>query len=144
MDIGQVAKKSGLSVSTLRFYEEKGLIRSTGRNGLRRLFDSRILEQLEFIALGRTAGFSLEEIGAMFSSQGRFQIDRKLLLTKAEELDQNIRRLTAIRDGLEHAAHCKAPSHMECPKFQQLLRIAGKKQAKERAKSKSKTKKTAR
>jgi MerR family redox-sensitive transcriptional activator SoxR len=126
LDIGEVAKKSGLPVSTLRFYEEKGLIQSTGRHGLRRLFHSQVLEQLEFIALGRHAGFSLEEIASMFAVDGRLKIDRKKLLSKAEQVDQNIKQLIAVRDGLQHVAHCKAPSHLECPKFQRLLRVAGK------------------
>lgn len=126
LDIGEVAKKSGLSVSTLRFYEEKGLIQSVGRNGLRRQFAYQVLEQLEFIALGRYAGFSLEEIADMFSSDGAYRINRKLLVEKADELDRNIKRLTAVRDGLRHAATCSAPTHSECPKFQRLLRVAGK------------------
>ena len=62
LDIGEVAKRSGLPVSTLRFYEEKGLIASIGRNGLRRIFDASVLERLALITLGRNAGFSLEEI----------------------------------------------------------------------------------
>lgn len=133
LDIGEVAKKSGLPVSTLRFYEEKGLIRSTGRHGLRRLFDSRVLEQLEFIALGRHAGFTLEEVAAMFASNGQLKIDRKLLLAKADLLSQTIKQLIAIRDSLHHVANCKAPSHIECPKFQRLLRVAGKTKTRKRS-----------
>ena len=51
IDIGQVARASGLPASTLRFYEEKGLIKSSGRHGLRRLYDPGVLEQLSLIAL---------------------------------------------------------------------------------------------
>lgn len=126
MDIGEVAKHSGLPASTLRFYEEKELIQSVGRHGLRRLFDSNVLERLALIALGRRAGFSLEDIGAMFSADGRPQIDREQLLAKANELDERIKQLVAMRDGLLHAADCPAPSHLECPTFQRLLRVAGK------------------
>lgn len=133
MDIGEVARHSGLAVSTLRFYEEKGLIRSTGRHGLRRLFSSTVLEQLELIALGRYAGFALDEIAAMFGGDGRLQIDRRLLLTRADDLDGTISRLLAVRDGLRHVARCPARNHIECPKFQRLLRLAGKKQSKIRA-----------
>ncbi len=43
---------------------------------------------------------------------------------KARELDKTIRKLTAMRDGLKHAAVCPAPSHMECPTFRRLLGIA--------------------
>jgi DNA-binding transcriptional MerR regulator len=124
MDIGVVAERSGVPASTLRFYEEKGLIRSTGRNGLRRRFDPGVLERLALIALGRAAGFSLEEIGRMFTPDGRPRIDRRMLAAKADELDQTIRKLDAMRDGLRHAAACPAPSHLECPAFRRLMRAA--------------------
>jgi len=137
MDIGDVAARSGLPPSTLRYYEEKGLIRSVGRNGLRRLFDGAVLERLAFIALGRRAGFSLDEIAGMFSTEGRLQIDRAQLLDKADELDKAIKQLTAMRDGLRHAAECSAPSHMECPTFRRLIRLAGKTEARERRQSRA-------
>src|SRR5512134_131054 len=124
MDISEVAKRSGVPASTLRFYEEKGLLASVGRRGLRRLFDAGVLERLALIALGRRAGFSLDEIARMFTPDGRPQIDRRVLAAKAEELDGTIRKLTAMRDGLRHAAVCPAPSHMECPTFRRLLRGA--------------------
>ncbi|WP_019865360.1 helix-turn-helix domain-containing protein [Methylovulum miyakonense] len=125
MDIAEVAKASGLPASTLRFYEEKGLIQSIGRNGLRRLFNANVIERLALISLGRNAGFSLDEIGDMFRSEG-LDINRTLLLAKANELDSKIKELTAMRDGLRHAAACNAPNHFECPKFLRLLRVAGK------------------
>jgi DNA-binding transcriptional MerR regulator len=124
LDIGEVAKRSGVPPSTLRFYEEKGLIRSVGRRGLRRLFDPKVLERLAVISLGSSAGFSLEEIARMFKPDGLLKIDRIMLAEKADELDRNIRKLTAMRDGLRHAAVCPAPSHMECPTFRRLLGIA--------------------
>jgi len=121
MDIAEVAKRSGVPASTLRFYEEKGLIGSVGRRGLRRVFDPGVLERLALVALGRSAGFSLDEIARMFAPDGRPQIDRRVLAAKAEELDGTIRKLSAMRDGLRHAAVCPAPSHMECPTFRRLL-----------------------
>jgi DNA-binding transcriptional MerR regulator len=124
MDINEVAKRSGVPASALRFYEEKGLIASVGRRGLRRVFDPGVLERLALVALGRSAGFSLDEIARMFAPDGRPKIDRRLLAAKAQELDATIRRLGAMRDGLRHAAACPAPSHMECPTFRRLLRGA--------------------
>lgn len=91
MDIGEVAKASGLPASTLRYYEEKGLIKSYGRNGLRRLFHANVLERLALISLGRNAGFSLEEIYEMFTPDGPV-INRMLLTEKANDLDQKLRR----------------------------------------------------
>lgn len=125
MNITEVAKISGLPASTLRFYEEKGLIQSNGRSGLRRLFSANVIERLALISLGRRAGFSLDEITEMFTPDGP-DINRTLLSAKADELDRTIEELTAMRDGLRHAVVCKAPSHFECPKFLRLLRIAGK------------------
>ena len=124
MDIAQVVKRSGVPASTLRFYEEKGLIRSIGRHGLRRLFAPEVLERLALIALGRTAGLSLDEIARMFAPDGSPRIDRLLLARKADEIDAMIRKMTAMREGLRHASACSAPSHMECPKFRRLLGFA--------------------
>ena len=121
MDIATVAKRSGVPASTLRYYEEKGLIASVGRHGLRRVFDAGVLERLSLIALGRAAGFSLDEIASMSGVDGRPDIDRKVLAAKARELDRTIVRLAALRDGLKHAARCPAPSHMACPTFRKLL-----------------------
>ncbi|MEM6993430.1 MAG: MerR family transcriptional regulator, partial [Myxococcota bacterium] len=78
MDIGEVARATGLPPSTLRFYEAKGLIESCGRRGLKRLFDPGVLETLALISLGRSAGLSLEEIASMFTPRGP-EIDRALL-----------------------------------------------------------------
>jgi DNA-binding transcriptional MerR regulator len=124
VDIAEVARRSRLPPSTLRFYEEKGLISSIGRRGLRRLFDPGVLERLALIALGRSVGFSLDEIGLMFVPNGHPQIDRRRLAAKAEEIDRKIQELTTLRNGLRHAALCPAPSYMECPTFRRLLRAA--------------------
>ena len=124
LDIGEVAKRAGVAASTLRFYEEKGLIASVGRRRLRRVFAPKVLERLALIALGRSAGFSLDQIARMFTPDGKVRIDKGLLSSKAEELDGTIRRLTAMRDGLRHAAVCPAPSHMECPTFRRYLKAA--------------------
>ena len=124
MDINEVARASGVPASTLRYYEEKGLIASVGRRGLRRTFEPRVVERLALIALGRAAGFSLEEIARIFAPYGRPQIDRQLLADKADELDRTIRKLGAMRDGLRHAAACPAPSHIECPTFRRLMNAA--------------------
>jgi DNA-binding transcriptional MerR regulator len=124
MDIADVSVRSGVPASTLRYYEEKGLIVSVGRHGLRRIFEPRVLERLALIALGRAAGFSLDDIARMFAPDGQLRIDRRMLTAKADELDRTIRSLGAMRDGLRHAAQCSAPSYMECPTFRRILRAA--------------------
>lgn len=124
LDIGEVSKQARVRPSTLRFYEERGLITSNGRKGLRRQYADSVLDRLALIALGQAAGLSLDEIALMFTTDGRPRIDRSLLAAKADELDKTIRRMTAMRDGLRHAAVCPAPSHAECPTFRRLIRAA--------------------
>ena len=124
MDIAEVARRSGIAASALRFYEDKLLIASVGRQGARRRFSPEVLDQLALISLGQAAGFSLDEIRAMFSPQGEPNIDRQKLSAKADEIDRKVRRLKAMSDGLRHAAACPAPSHAECPTFKRLLKAA--------------------
>jgi DNA-binding transcriptional MerR regulator len=125
MDIAEVARRSGIPASALRYYEGKGLIASTGREGLRRTFADSVLDRLSLIALGQAAGFSLDEIRGMFSADGRANIDRAALRARAEEIDGTIKRLQALSNGLRHAAVCPAANHSECPTFKRLLRAAG-------------------
>lgn len=125
LDIGEVAKIMGVPTSTIRFYEEKGLVKSSSRNGLRRQFKSHVLEQMEFISLGQHAGLSLDDIRSMFTAEGKLQVNREFLIGKADEMEKSIQRLSAVRNTLLHVAKCSAPNHMECPKFQKLLRVAG-------------------
>lgn len=124
MDISEVAKRSGVAASALRYYERKGLIQSVARDGARRKFTPAVLDQLALIALGQAAGFSLDEIREMFTPGGEPNIDRGMLSAKADELDRMVKRLKAMSDGLRHAAVCPAPSHAACPSFQRLLKAA--------------------
>ena len=121
LDIGEVARRCGLPPSTLRYYEEKGLIRSTGRRGLSRVFNADVLQRLSLIALGQCSGFSLDDIAAMLKADRQPEIDHRRLAEKADELDRTIQRLSLIRDELRRAAACPAPRHIECPAFQKKL-----------------------
>jgi DNA-binding transcriptional MerR regulator len=91
---------------------------------LRRSFAPGVLDRLALIALAQAAGFTLDEIGAMFSARGEPRIDRAALAAKADELDRKVVRLRAMSRGLRHAAACRAPSHAECPTFRRLLQAA--------------------
>ncbi|MCJ8143390.1 helix-turn-helix domain-containing protein [Ancylobacter sp. A5.8] len=139
LDIGEVAEKSGNKPSALRYYEEAGLISSVSRHGLRRQFAPEVLLQLKLIAMGKSAGFSLDEIAGMFGRNGMPDLPRAALHAKAEEIDRRIRELTALRDTLRHVADCPAPSHMECPTFRRLVDMAGKRSGKRAKMAKPKT-----
>ncbi len=124
LDIGEVARRSGLPASTLRYYEEKGLIQSSGRKGLRRAFEPEVLDQLALITLGRLAQFRLEELPAMLPGKSTATLDRTKITAKADELDRRIDELAALSKILRHVAKCRAETHFSCPRFKKLLRIA--------------------
>ncbi|MBE3025135.1 helix-turn-helix domain-containing protein [Janthinobacterium sp. GW458P] len=124
MDISEVARRTGISASSLRFYEKKGLISATSSAGERRHFAPDVVNQLALIALGQAGQLSLEEIRTMLSPTGAPQVDRNVLVAKADEIDATIKRLQAMSEGLRHAAQCPAASHAQCPNFQRLLKVA--------------------
>lgn len=126
LDISEVAAQSGFSPSALRYYESKGLIRAVSRRGLRRQYSDDVIERLALIALGREAGFSLEEIASIFGDGGAVNIDRQRLRERSEAITQTIERLARLRDLLDHTAACPASDHLACPSFQRLLRGAQK------------------
>lgn len=125
LDIGDVAERSGIKPSALRYYEEAGLIHSVSRHGLRRQFPPEVLLQLKLIAMGKSAGFSLDEIAGMFGRNGMPDLPREVLRAKAAAIDRQIHELSALRDTLRHVADCPAPSHMECPTFRRLVASTG-------------------
>jgi len=129
LDIAEIARHTGLPPSTLRYYEEIGLIESIGRHGLRRQYEPDTLMQLSLISLGKAAGYSLEEISGMFGRSGEPAISRPDLHARADRLERQIQELTALKNAIRHVAECPAPSHMQCPTFQRLVRLAGKRQS---------------
>jgi len=124
MDISEVAKRTGVPASALRYYEKRGLIESIAPPGRRRQFAPAVLDQLALVVLGQAAGLSLDEVQSMLTPNGRPNIDRSLLSAKADDLDATIRQLSAVRRGLRHAAACPARSHADCPTFKNLLKSA--------------------
>lgn len=139
LDIGQVAVLTGMRPSTLRYYEEIGLIVSGTRHGLRRQFSVDVVPRLKLIAMGKSAGFSLDEIAAIFGSDGIPNLPRPVLRKRAEDLDRQIHQLTSLRDTLLHVADCRAASHLECPTFRRLLNVASRRAPKNGKSPKRKT-----
>ena len=121
LDIREIADLSGISPSALRYYEKRGLIQPVGRNGLRRQYHENVLNKLQLIALGQAAGFSLDDIAAMFGAKGTIAIDREQLHQQSLKIDNTIRRLQLLSRGLKHAARCTQPEHTECEEFQKIV-----------------------
>jgi DNA-binding transcriptional MerR regulator len=121
LDIGEVAERTGLAPSALRFYERKGLIASTARNGLRRAYRPDVLERLGLIRCARSAGVSVAEIGTFLRSRPGDQDVRDRIAAKARELDERIAQLTRLRDALGHAATCQHEPLIDCPDFRRAV-----------------------
>lgn len=118
--ISRLAVQTGLRSSTLRYYEQLGLIRSIGRNGLQRVFDPGVLVQLQVIALAKKVGFHLDEIKSMLQNRGN-PINKAKFAEKAQQIETRIQELEHLRSTVQHVAQCPYENPLQCEKFQQLL-----------------------
>ncbi|MEU1547591.1 MerR family transcriptional regulator [Nocardia sp. NPDC005745] len=124
LDIAEVGERTGLAPSALRFYEKRGLITATGRNGLRRTYHPDILGRLALIACARGAGFTLAEIARFLRASPTDAELRTRMAEKARQLDDDITRLLRMRDSLRHASTCTHDPLVECPDFKSTFEPA--------------------
>jgi DNA-binding transcriptional MerR regulator len=123
LDIAEVAERTGLAPSALRYYEKEGLIESSGRNGLRRTYRPEMLERLGLITCARSAGFSIAEIGRfLVATPADGPLLRERMARKAADLDQKIDQLVRMRESLRHVATCTHEPLVECPDFKRAVR----------------------
>jgi MerR family redox-sensitive transcriptional activator SoxR len=120
LSIGDVARRSGVSVSALHFYEAEGLIRGWRSAGNQRRFPRGILRRVAIIKVAQRAGVSLKEIKEALA---RLPQDRApsaedwatMSAAWRDALDDRIRKLTAIRDQLGSCIGCGCLSLADCP-----------------------------
>jgi MerR family redox-sensitive transcriptional activator SoxR len=121
LGIGEVAKKAGISVSAIRFYERNGLLAEAERAGGKRRFGVDVVRRLQVINVAKQAGFSLEEIRSLLGSidQGApaHQELQALAARKLPEMDALIERARAMRDWLAVASDCGCESLEDCALF---------------------------
>ena len=120
LTVGEVARRSGIPVSTLHFYEQEGLIRSRRTAGNQRRFSRGVLRLVAIIKVAQRAGVSLKEIGdalAGLPQDQRLTHEDWAAMSAAwrDALDQRIRTLTAIRDQLSSCIGCGCLSLALCP-----------------------------
>ena len=123
LDIGEVAARTGMAASTLRYYEREGILVSAERKGLRRQYQPNVLDTLAVVALCQRAGFSLAEIKALMATGGE-QSWKTIAVRKRDELRSQIRHLEMLADHLDHALGCPSPNVFDCEHFQSALRQA--------------------
>lgn len=126
MNIGQAAKKSGLTAKMIRYYESIGLLPEAGRSdsGYRQ-YSEQDLHSLAFIRRSRDLGFSLEEVGhllTLWRDRGRASADVKALANAhIDELNQRIAELVGLRDTLQELVdHCQGDHRPDCPILKDL------------------------
>ncbi len=107
MRIGELARRSGVGVETVRFYERKGLIAQPARpnGGGFRSYSKQTAERIRFIRQAQDLGFSLREVKELLSLQSDPAAEcehiREQARAKLDEVNQKIARLMAIRGALE-------------------------------------------
>lgn len=111
LSIGELAARSGVAVSAIRYYEELGLVAPAQRVSGRRQFDESALDRLRAIAAAQEAGFQLAEIATLLDGAPR----RELVVEKLAEVRARIRRLQRVAEALEQAAECGCSSLDHCP-----------------------------
>ena len=119
LSIGDVAQRSGVATSALRFYERRGLIASARTDGNQRRYDRAVLRRLAFIQAGRAAGISLERIGfalgTLPTSRTPSRRDWERLSHRwRDDLDARIAVLTALRERLTTCIGCGCLSIDKC------------------------------
>ncbi len=120
LDIGEVAARSGMAPSALRYYERELIIASADRKGLRRQFRPDVLTTLAVVAMCRQAGFTLEEIKRVLATGGR-PAWKNFATRKRDQLRAQAAHLDAIADQLDHALRCPSPNVFDCEHFRAAL-----------------------
>lgn len=120
LTIGQLAKKADVPISTVRYYEGRGLLRPDGRTASSyRLFGPKTLHQLRFIRAAQSSGFTLEDIARLLELRAG-EADpcgevRELILTRLESIEEELSRLRHVRGVLkETVAWCDKPRAKGC------------------------------
>ena len=119
MTVGQVAKRSGINVSTLHFYEEKGLIVSTRDHANRRRYDRQILRRIAVIKAAQNIGLSLQEISEALSDLPKHRAPKqeeweKLAKEWEQILEQKIQALRSLQTKLGSCINCGCLSLGSC------------------------------
>jgi MerR family redox-sensitive transcriptional activator SoxR len=119
LTIGEVARRSGVASSALRFYEERGLIASVRAGSGHRRYPRSVLRRIAFIVFAQRIGLTLEEIGAELA---KLPADRsptrqdwaRLSGAWTKRVDQMIAQLQRLRDGLTQCIGCGCLSIDKC------------------------------
>lgn len=118
LGIGEVAKRTGLASSAIRYYESEGLIPQAERHGGRRMYGADVLDRLALIELAKRSGFTIAEIRRLVGGFARNTPPgerwRRLASGKLKELDARIAETRRMRDVLRVVMRCACPTFDDC------------------------------
>ena len=122
LPIGEVAERSGISVATVRFYEERGLVRSVRTTGNQRRFERHTLRRIAVVRAGQRFGLSLAEVGEALATlpEDRPATKRdwaRLSSRWRDLLTARIDAMTKVRDDLSSCIGCGCLSLRSCPVY---------------------------
>lgn len=122
LPIGEVAARSGVSVATLRFYEERGLVESTRTAGNQRRYERHVLRRIAVVRAGQRFGLSLTEIGDALESLPHDRPPTKRDWQRLSRgwhalLTDRIEAMVRVRDGLSSCIGCGCLSLRACPVY---------------------------
>ena len=122
MTIGAVAALVGKRPSSIRYYEQIGLLPPAARLNGPRVYGPETVRTLAVIETGQRAGLTLDEIRALMSAspgdQSAIEALRDVAARKLPQINELIERSQIVRGWLESAARCECPSLEECPLFE--------------------------
>lgn len=128
MSIGELARRSGLSTPTIRYYEERGILPRASRQGGRRVFDDTALDRLLMVECAKQAGFSLREIRQLFEgfpagtpAAARW---KKLATAKLAEVNALASKVKTMKKLLEEALRCGCVDLNACGRLLKAVRPA--------------------
>lgn len=129
LSVGEVAKRSGVAVSALHFYERKGLIESVRNSGNQRRYKRDVLRRVAIIKVAQRVGIPLTEIAEAFSTLPRGRTPdvadwEKMSRIWHDDLNERIQALTALRDQLTGCIGCGCLSIASCPLRNYLDRLS--------------------
>lgn len=118
LTIGELARRTGVTTSALRYYEEFGLLPAPARISGQRRYPESAARTVGMILLYSDAGFTLAEQKALMQSAASSPDNwRRLARQKLAELDEQIARAQAAREAISHGLRCRHEDVTQCPTF---------------------------
>ena len=119
LTISEVARRSGVAASALRFYEERGLVRSERAGSGHRRYPRAVLRRIAFIVFAQRMGLTLEEVGAELAKLPENRVPErtdwaKISASWSKRIDERIAELERLRAGLTRCIGCGCLSLQDC------------------------------